>query len=65
VHASVGQGVVGFVVQGIAPEGYPTPDTRLFQRNSGVDPISKTRDSVRTGGHPTPETRPFARVSGG
>jgi hypothetical protein len=34
-----------------------TPDTRLFRRNSGVNPIST--------GHPTPETRPFARVSGG
>jgi hypothetical protein len=51
--------------QGIAPEGHPTPDTRLFRRNSGVHPIFNTRDFVGTGGNPTPETRPFARVSGG
>jgi hypothetical protein len=47
------------------PEGHRTPDTRIFRRNSGFNPISNTRDFVRTGGNPTPETRPFAWVSGG
>jgi hypothetical protein len=28
--------------QGLAPEGHPTPDTRLFRQNSGVHPISNT-----------------------
>jgi hypothetical protein len=50
--------------QGLAPEGHPTPNTRLFWQNSGVHLISNTRDFAMMGVHLTPDTRPFARVSG-